>query len=92
MLDPHEVCVLVGIDVAMLNEVNLCGSGLCHSSPVCLWVKALNSQFLHHHACLDAAMLLVLMILDLTSEHVSQPQLTAGLYKTSLGHGVSLQQ
>ena len=78
MLDPHEVCVLVGIDVAMLNEVNLCGSGLCHSSPVCL--------------CLDAAMLLVLMILDLTSEHVSQPQLTAGLYKTSLGHGVSLQQ
>ena len=62
------------------------------SSSVCLWNKKWNFQQLLHHACLDAAILPALMIVDRTSELVSQPQLNVVLYKSCLGHGDSSMQ
>jgi hypothetical protein len=55
-------------------------------------LKMKNSQLLQHHACLDTAMLPTLMIIDCTSEPVSQPQLNVVPYKTCLGHRVSSRQ
>jgi hypothetical protein len=52
-----------------------------------------NSQLLlQHHVSLDTAMLPAMMIMDWTSEPVSQPPLNVVLYKSCLGHGVSSQQ
>ena len=53
-------CVTVGVD---FESFLLVASG-CQFSPVCLQNKMLNSQLLLHHACLDAAMLPTLMIMD----------------------------
>ena len=58
----------------------------------CLQLKMQNSQLLLHHACLDAATLPTMMIMDGTSETVSQPQIKVFLCKSCLGHGVSSQQ
>jgi hypothetical protein len=43
-----------------------------------------NSQFLQHRACLDAAVLPALMIIDCTSEPVSQPQLNVVFIRVAL--------
>jgi hypothetical protein len=59
------------------------------SSSVCLWTKIQNSQFLQCHACLNAAILPIMLTVDWNSEPVSQPQLNVVLYKNCLGHGVS---
>ena len=93
--------VLLG-GVALLEEVHHCGGWgtLRHSSyspedaesSSSLQIKMLNSQLLQHHAYLDAAMLPSTMIMDGTSETVSQPQLNVVLYKSYLGHGVCIQQ
>jgi hypothetical protein len=49
-----------------------------------------NSQLFQHHACLDAAMLPTMMIMDWTSEAVSWSQLHIVLYKKNcFGYGVS---
>ena len=47
---------------------------------------------LQHHIYLDAAMLPAMMIMDWTSETVSQPQLNICFHKTCLGHSVFSQQ
>jgi hypothetical protein len=65
--------------VALLGEVSLCGVGVVwalrsasvqtlprieQSPPGCIWIKMQNPWVLWHHACLDAAMLSVLRIMD----------------------------
>ena len=74
-----------GFDVSYIFS-----SGQCGIVPFCcLWIKMENSQLLIQcHACLDAAMLPIVMIMDGTSETVSQSQLHVVLYKSCLGHGV----
>jgi hypothetical protein len=44
------------------------------------------------YTCLDTAMLPALMLMDLTSETISQAQLNVCLDKSCLGHGVCSQQ
>jgi hypothetical protein len=52
-----------------------------------------NTQlFLEYHVCLHTAKLPAMMIMDWTSETVSQPQLNIVPYKSYLGHGVSSKQ
>ena len=47
-------------------------------------MKMWNSQLCLHHACLDAAMLPTLMIMNGTYETVSQPQLNVVLIRVAL--------
>jgi hypothetical protein len=47
-------------------------------------MKMYNSQHFLYHAFLDAAMLPILMIMDRTSEPVSQPQLNVVLIRVAL--------
>jgi hypothetical protein len=48
----------------------------------CLQIKIQNSLILlQHHVCLHAAMLPTMMIMDETSETVSQPHLNVALLK-----------
>ena len=89
-------CGLVGVDVALLEEVCHCGNWLCDPSPRCLfWLQ------LGHDAellallgpCLPACYhVSCMMITDWASENVSQPQRKIVLCKSCLGHGVSSQQ
>ena len=53
-----------------------------HSSPSCFQMK--NSQLLLKHACLDAAILSALMIMDWVSEPVSQPQLNVVFIRVAM--------
>ena len=55
-------------------------------------LEILTPPRLQHHVCLGTAMLPAMMIMDWTSETVSQPQLNVVLYKSCLGYGVSSQQ
>lgn len=48
-------------------------------------------SLLQYHVYLHAAMLLIMIIMDFTSETVVQPQLRGFLYKNCHGHCVSLQ-
>jgi hypothetical protein len=60
--------------------------------PGYLQIKMQNSRvLLQDHVCLDTAMLSSMMIMDRTSDTVSQPQLNVVPYKCFLGHGVSSQ-
>ena len=47
---------------------------------------------IQHHVCLRAAMLPALMIMDKTSETVSQPSEMLSFIKNCCAHGVSSQQ
>jgi hypothetical protein len=51
-----------------------------------------SQLLLQHHVCLHAAMLPAMMIVDWTSETVSQIQLSVFSYKSCLGLSVSSQQ
>jgi hypothetical protein len=42
-----------------------------------------------HHICLPVVMPPAMMVMDWTSETVSQPEVNVVLYKSCLGHGVS---
>ena len=59
----------------------------------CLWIKMWKSRFLFQHCVyLHAAMLPTMVILEYTSEPVSQPYLNAFLYNSCWGYSVSSQQ
>jgi hypothetical protein len=72
--------VLIGIGMALLEEVSLWGwalrSPMLKLCPVwnpasfwCLWIKMSNSQqLLQHHVCLHATMFSTVMIMDWTSK------------------------
>jgi hypothetical protein len=71
----------------------LVAAGRKQSFSGCLSIKIQNSQLLlQHHACLDAAMLPALVIMDRTALPVSQIQLNIVFYKSCLGHCVSSQK
>jgi hypothetical protein len=78
-------CVLIRIGVALLEKMCHCWGGL--------WVTMLKlhpgqkSQSLPGHCHAPT-----LVIMDWTSEPVSQPRLNVVLYKSCLGHGVCSQQ
>ena len=51
----------------------------------------IDSQLLlQHHACLHAFMLLAMIVMDWTSETVSQPQWNVFLYKSYLIHSIKV--
>ena len=66
--------------VALLEEVYYCGNRLSSStqcgrepppgclwnlvSSDCLWIKMQNSELLHHHVCLQDAVLATMMIMN----------------------------
>jgi hypothetical protein len=86
MLDPRSStirrCGLVGGSVTLwgwamrdLPPSRLEASFFFFFFPFCLQNKILNSQLPLHHDWLDASMLSTLMIMDWTSEPISQPQL-----------------
>jgi hypothetical protein len=56
-------CRLVGVGVALLEEVCHCGGGLYQSPSCCLLNKMWNSELLQHHPCLDTATLPAMIIM-----------------------------
>ena len=49
-----------------------------------MWTKIQNSQVPLHHVCLDTAMPPYMVVMDSTSEPVSQPQLNVVLIRVAL--------
>lgn len=86
------VTMQVSFEVPMLrlcpiwNESLLLTSCGGQSPPAACRSRMQDSQFLQHHVCLQAAMIPAMMIIDCTSETVSQPQLNVVLYKSCHGH------
>jgi len=92
----HGVGLLEG--VALLEEVYHCRVRLRDpppSCPVCSWLPSdenVELSVLPAPYLPECCHVPALMIIDLISEPVSQPQLNVVIYNTCLGHGVCSQQ
>jgi hypothetical protein len=84
-------CGLAGVGV-VLKDMYHCGGGLLDLSPNQVGASLLLFVFRTRGSLPGCCHPSVMIIMDWTSEPVSQPQLNVVLYKSCLGHGICSQQ